>query len=367
MVGTETPKQDVPVEPVFDVDQNSLPDRMPPVAKIPVAPPPITTPAAAALVPPTFVPPAVREESALSAPIHTYRSDFTDQVQTQGASALRVLAAQADAPRTKAPAPASKSTLPLIVLGVLLVLLASGGIFAAYEYAASNKVPLVAPAAPSLIFVDDRQEVAGTGRELLAAVANAAAAPLTQNSVRLLYISATSTTAGVTTAAPAPGGALIAALQLPAPDILLRSIQPESTVGVVSAGTETRAFFILRVDSYERSFAGMLAWEPTIAEDVSLLYPPYPAPAAPAVATSTATTTAKTTKSAPPPVIAPVTVAPAAFDDEVVDSHDVRVLRDASGRSLIIYGYWDPTTLVIARDEAAFTEILNRLANTKQQ
>jgi hypothetical protein len=50
------------------------------------------------------------------------------------------------------------------------------------------------------------------------------------------------------------------------------------------------------------------------------------------------------------------------FRDEVVSNHDVRVYRDASNKSLIIYGYWDQKTLIIARDPAGFAEILARLA-----
>ena len=57
----------------------------------------------------------------------------------------------------------------------------------------------------------------------------------------------------------------------------------------------------------------------------------------------------------------------ATFHDEVVSNHDVRIYRDAAGKSILLYGYWNQFTLVIARDPAAFTEILGRLATSRSQ
>ena len=116
----------------------------------------------------------------------------------------------------------------------------------------------------------------------------------------------------------------------------------------------------------------MLAWEPTMPSDMSALFPPYPSPVSitTAATTTTATTTSKTksktpakaaTSTPPAPVIAP------AFHDQVIDNHDARIYLDALGRSILVYGYWNQTTLVIARDPAAFTEILGRLATSGTQ
>ena len=55
------------------------------------------------------------------------------------------------------------------------------------------------------------------------------------------------------------------------------------------------------------------------------------------------------------------------FFDEVVANHDVRIYRDAEGRSILLYGYWNQTTLVIARDPSAFAEILGRLATSRRE
>ena len=151
--------------------------------------------------------------------------------------------------------------------------------------------------------------------------------------------------------------------------------------GIVNVGGTQSPFFVLSVSSYNDTYAGMLWWESTMANDLRGLFPPYPSPtSALSTATTTATTTplatttvktkkaaaatparAQTTAVKPPPVFVP------AFRDEIVANHDVRVYRDALGRSLLLYGYWNQTTLVIARDPEAFIEILGRLANSRTE
>ena len=115
----------------------------------------------------------------------------------------------------------------------------------------------------------------------------------------------------------------------------------------MNAGAESRAFFIMKVSSYERTFAGMLEWEPRMLADLELLYPPH-------ANESTGTST-------------PAVTALPSFSDEIVSNRDVRVLRDSVGRSLILYGYRDKETLIVARDEAAFAELLERLSTSREQ
>ena len=69
---------------------------------------------------------------------------------------------------------------------------------------------------------------------------------------------------------------------------------------------------------------------------------------------------------APVYVPPPPPVDPTDFVDAVVDNHDVRILKDAAGRSLMLYGFKDQQTLIIARDEAAFTLLVDRLNQAGQ-
>jgi hypothetical protein len=51
------------------------------------------------------------------------------------------------------------------------------------------------------------------------------------------------------------------------------------------------------------------------------------------------------------------------FMDEIVASHDTRVLKDGAGRTIILYGYTDKQTLILSRDEASFTLLLSRMSS----
>ncbi|HEX5774932.1 MAG TPA: hypothetical protein VFY28_03170, partial [Candidatus Paceibacterota bacterium] len=232
-----------------------------------VAPAPERAPAPAPPPPPVFaepppppppVPPVPPKEAKPS-PLHTYTSDFADRIDERKASTFSVLAAETD---TKAPAKkASRRTVASTALAVLLFALGGIGIAGAAWYVVRlSATPLAPLSVPSLVFADERVKLSGTGRELMQQLAETAREPLVDGNVLVTYLSESTTTPkGEPREIPLAGGALIRALQLPAPDILLRNVSPASTVGIVSAGLETRPFFVFRVTSYERTFAGMLA------------------------------------------------------------------------------------------------------------
>jgi hypothetical protein len=306
-------------------------------------------------------------------PIHTYTTDFADRVEQKGATAFTVMAAEADAQpapaRAAQPKRASTRSIATVIIGVFLILIAGAGATAAYLYVRTHQSVAIVPEVPSLVFADDRQALTGEGTQLVDAIAQAGETPLGDNQVRVLYLTTSSTTPdGKTVSIPLSGGRLIGALQLAAPDILLRNVSSESTVGVVHAGTETRAFFIMKVLSYERTFAGMLQWEKSIGSDLGGLYPDYPvATPQPTIATTTKIVNGKRVVATTTIQAAPVASVPDRFIDEIVANHDVRALKDGQNRTVLLYGYTDKTTLIIARDEAAFTELVSRLSATKQQ
>ncbi|MES2931492.1 MAG: hypothetical protein V4682_02210 [Patescibacteria group bacterium] len=303
--------------------------------------------------------------------MHTYSSDFSNRIDTKSASAFSVLAAEQDS-HTKTAAVLSepkKSPVKAILAvgtGILLLALAGGGIFATYQFVMTMRnTPIASLTVPSIVFADEYRELSGAGYELMSAFASAANGALVPGNVLVTYIlTDTSGEDGTILRSPAGGAAFVRALQVPAPDILLRNIAEESTTGVVNAGGKTTPFFALRVDSYERTYAGILTWEPLMHRDLALLYPLYPVESAPAVeetvATTTATSTTATTTITTP---AFATEAPARtrFEDAIVANHDVRILKDTTGRSLILYGYADKRTLLIVRDEASFEALLARL------
>ncbi len=327
--------------PVFPTPK---PEAAPPAARRAPAPAPLTTP------------PEPTEPERL----RTFSSDFSNRIDNQNASTFSVLAAQSDARNAPAPAPAPNHRgLVFALMGAVLIVGGSTLLYYLYGVSRSNApVQIIQAAPPALVSADATVTLSGTGSALMASLAEAATTPIPIGNVETVYYASS-------TGATETGGALVAALKLPAPDILLRNLGAVSTVGIVHAGNETRAFFVLAANSYERTFAGMLAWEPTVGSDLAPLYPAYvdAPPPMPAIATTTATSSpqsATTTKAATTTPAVPLQKP--GFVDEVVDSHDVRALKDEEGRTLLLYGYRDQNTLVIARDETSFSVILARLS-----
>ncbi len=305
-------------------------------------------------------------------PLHTYSADFSDQVKEQHASRASILAAEQDAgPHEVVAAPEEHTARNLMfaVLGAILFIASGAGIYYAYAaYVVKNTPVAVVQVTTAPIFYDQEEKVSEVGPALLVAITQSVTHPLTAGKVRLLASTNATTTRR----------SIFVTMQPVAPDILLRNIVGAgSMAGVINTGGSSSPFFILSVTAYNDTFAGMLSWEPTMAKDLSALFVPYASTAvAPPVALPATTTATSTKNSAPKPggKVA-TTTKPAAtstppapvfvgkFHDEVVANHDVRVYRDALGRSIVLYGYWNQTTLVIAHDTAAFAEILARLAN----
>lgn len=326
----------------------------PPVAPLPAQPLPTPLPPE----PQKIAEPFPNVASKGSMPLETYAGDFFDRMKATKASTATVLAAEQDSAPLVSQPPRntfSRANILYSVAGAILLIAGIIGAYVAYSrYLAVSSPILPAPAASAPIFVDEREQISGTGTALFQAIEQLTTRPLANGAVRLLSLD------------PAADTSVFSALQVPAPGVLLRNVLTlGSMAGIVSAGGGGQSpFFILSVASFGDTFAGMLQWEPLILRDLARLFPPYPAPVA---ATSTATTTTPKGAGKTAPATPSVPPSPAGFVDATVANHDVRVYRDTLGRDLLLYGYWDQTTLVIARDAAAFTEILRRLATSRAQ
>jgi hypothetical protein len=283
-----------------------------------------------------------------AANLHTFKSDFADHIDDQKATKFSVLAAQSDAkdrsnqPKT-ANIPRKKKYWPIVV-AIVLIIVGVGGLGGAYWYVRNHNTVLKPFEVSSLIFADEKVELSGTGSALTSALAQLGQQTSINNHVIVTYVTTSANSKQGIIKTPQPGGLMIRDILHAAPDILLRNIDDSSTVGAIDAGNTSAPFFVLRVSSYERTFAGMLGWEPAIISDLNTLYP------------QTSGIQAATT------TISSGHIIPAArFIDEVVSNHDARAFKDSSGTTQLIYGYGDKQTLIIARNESAFSLIIERL------
>lgn len=308
-------------------------------------------------------------EPAKAMPIKTYADDFSQRMKETHASQATVLAAEQDsatgAPQAS-PQKAPGGNLLYILAGSVLFIAGGVGAYFVYtRYLVTIQPIILAPSISAPIFVDQREQVSNTGKDLFKVITQSVDRPLASGAVRILYVApATTTTESV-----------FSALRPPAPGILLRNVKASgSMAGIVNVGGAQTPFFILSVVSYGDTFSGMLQWEPLMQRDLGPLFPLYPAPiqtvslATSTAATSTQKTKAKSVATSTPSIVPNLSpILKLAFSDEVIANHDVRVYRDAAGRSILLYGYWNQTTLVIARDLAAFAEILQRLATSRTE
>ena len=294
-------------------------------------------------------------------PLHTYRMDVADTIKETGASTTSILARQQNA-QTLTPASSSQSEKEKRILlwfaigGALLFILSIVGAGYAYQYHARKVAPArMALPVPSLVPANTTTELSGAGIVLLGELSHVAKTPLQNGMIKTVYI-ATSTIEnnGVIEKRPLPGGYLIAAMGLPMPAILMNNTAVDSTVGVVGADNQTYPFFILRVASYDSAFAGMLRWESSLASDMRTLYP-NPAESAPKTTNATSTKTQTLSENIQ------ALSSSASFVDETVANHNVRILQNSAGQSILLYGFANKHTLIIARNAAAFTVLLGKL------
>lgn len=346
-----TPEKDLPEKYVRtfagDMDivkKGGAPELVPLHAQAPSAPPAAPPPVPSPTSPEDSqgTAPAVAPKPPPVDPLETYSNDFTDRIKKTNASTATVLAAEQDrAQRAPEPTPSEPSPMRLSYLitgAVLLVAGVAGGYVAYTRYTAVSTPVTSAPNVSAPIFVDEREEIAGTGQALLQAVVKSMNRSLAVGTVRFLYLASTTDTATI-----------FSMLPVSVPDVLLRNIHAAgSMAGVINIGGNQSPFFILSISAYSNVFSSMLQWEPLLPEYVAELFPPY---------AQTPPTAATTTPFTPAPTVT--------FIDMTVANHDVRAYRDASGRDILVYGFWNQTTLVIARDAAAFTEIVTRLATAR--
>lgn len=119
-------------------------------------------------------------------------------------------------------------------------------------------------------------------------------------------------------------------------DALKRNIS-EVMTGVYSYDT-TEVFFLFHLDDFGIAYSEMLNWESTLGVDMSFFFPELQ-------------THLETSSSV--------------FTDETYKNKDVRVIRNNSGKIILLYSFIDRETLVITANEKIFEAILNKYNRSK--
>ncbi len=174
-----------------------------------------------------------------------------------------------------------------------------------------------------------------------------------------------------------------------AEDSLIRSFSPEITIGVHQKKNGLEPFIVMKVNSFEESFAGMLDWEGKIISEIKDIFydklgssqvfvgekiktKPEEITTSSSTASSTvplsmSTTTASSTLStaSTTPVIEIITYDPEKFEDLILLNKDVRVVKNTSGEILFFYSFINRENLIMTTNVETFDLVLKRLNISK--
>jgi hypothetical protein len=124
-------------------------------------------------------------------------------------------------------------------------------------------------------------------------------------------------------------------LQVQAPRSLVRAFDPLFMYGIV--GGSPSAFLIIKLDSFENAFPGMLAWEQTLEADIGGLF-----------------VTRDAAQNLP---------ADTSFIDTAIKNKDVRILRDEAGNTILLYSFYSNNLLIITDSIYTLDNIESRLTS----
>jgi hypothetical protein len=130
------------------------------------------------------------------------------------------------------------------------------------------------------------------------------------------------------------------AIEAKPPGSLVRAFDPLFMLGILGLPAPTEdmrsaPILLVKLDSYENAYAGMLDWEKGLKDDILPLF-------------------------APDTEVANVSP-DASFSDLTVKNKDARVLRDNNGQTALIYSFYNQKLLIITTSESALRTLLAEL------
>ncbi len=293
-----------------------------------------------------------KQEDGIAAPItslHTMKSDLQGVVRDRKISVVRAASmeqdrrVQQDSPRVSGTPRRRGGDKLVLILTATLLLFALGGaaIYAVYTLSSGSSPVAQGVSGPAVLFAENQSALTLDGQSS-SALKQVLGALLSQpGSVgSITQIIPTLTTADTQSGQrPATLQEFFTALDVEAPGDLMRALSGEFFLGIHMADVPS-PIFIIPVVSYDRAFAGMLAWEPSINTDLAALFKHVP------------------NITASPSGGLPVQ---RQFKDLVVRNYDVRGLADDSGTIVLYYSFPTPQILIIAASPYTFPEVLSRL------
>lgn len=256
--------------------------------------------------------------------LHTFASDMAKLVNTGEGSVMNVALAQLEKKeegRTNVGLHEKKDPLWLILTFIAIAL--GVGIFFVILKIQDKKISAL-PTETSFIFAETHKKINIADKErprIVNEIKNEITAGGERSSLKSIKLTNAETELSIEE--------FMAVIGPRASGSLVRSFNPSYMLGAYNSEIND-PFILFTSNSYEQSFAGMLAWENRMADDLYEIF----------------SLTPETLNNN--------------FRDVIVKNKDARILSDENGDVAIMYLFINPNTLVITQSESALDEVLNR-------
>lgn len=306
---------------------------------------PLPPPEADPLVPKPYGSKDTHTETKISPKsIRTYQSDMADAVRMNEGSVIKIAVAEQERKAREQQVEIKTERVGnLFAVGSILFAVLAAGVLG-YAVISTREKEVVVTGTPlnqSLIINDGTSTLVLSGKnkqEIAKEFYQTASASREKKGsvLNIKILNEDSTLAKIPTAKE-----FLTSLETATPGAFFRSLGDEFMAGSVMLDEKSSPFIILKPTSFEYAYSGMLSWEKKMVDDFFILYDIN-------VSGDNAYLLSKP------------------FQDTILKNQDARVLYDSSGQVVMLYLFVNNDDLIIiAKDEGAVIEILNRLGNIK--
>lgn len=268
-------------------------------------------------------------------PLRTYQGDVNDAVHNNNVSVVGIAVAEqnrkyanmSDSPTAEEPTDSKIKNKFFMVVGSLLFILGAVTIGGVY-YVRSEEAAKKASEKNTIISYSEifAIPIASSTREDLIKTIQTKTRELKSPVGSVLFLNLTEGTL------EASKDSVFTLLSPNMPPSLRRSLAESYMIGVYSFDINA-PFIIMKTEDYGGSYAGMLKWEERMISDIGKLYNISPP-------NSSST--------------------PYVFEDETMINKDLRVVKNQSQKTILLYSFVDKNTILITSNESIFKAIVGK-------
>ncbi len=287
--------------------------------------------------------------------VRTYKSDVEETIQSGHLSSINIALSQNRRMMEGAMAPAeskkkSKINLNILILSLVLIVGGVSAVFVPYFLVQNQNAPtpiLQTNTSLQNIMTVDVEEKINTRDINLNRVNSTLKERVQQSNTSLGQIKNIFLTEGDgVDETTITSDKFLSLIKADVPSEISRALKPEYMFGLHNFNGN-QEFLILRVDSYDTAFSGMLSWETDLWQNFKEIFDLQ------SKDTTTSTNYSSTTEN--------FGVEIKRFQDATFFNKDSRVVRDSAGKIIFLYSIVNENTIVITTSIDTLKEIISRI------